>query len=233
MDRTEFLGQTRLFGGVSARDREAVAKIAIAQEYEKGAVLFWEGDPGIGFFVVVSGRVKVFKESLSGKEQILQIFGASQHFAEVPAFDGECFPASAAALEDSTVLFFSRTALLGLMRENPAIAINMLAVFAGHLRRFARVIEDLSLKDVPQRLAAYLVELSQSSPESLPFVELEISKKELAAFLGTIPETLSRVFAKLSHCGAIEIEGSQIRVLDEDLLRSFAGDTQAPPGGRG
>jgi len=214
----DFLANTQLWRGLPDEQLDAIATIAIAKSYHKGEVIFVEGEDGSGFFVVKSGRVKVFKLSAEGKEQILEFFGAGEHFAEVPAFDGKCFPASATALEKTELLFFGRDAFLELLEQQPKIAINMLAVFARHLRRFARLIEDLSLKEVPGRLAAYLLYLSARS-EHPNHVELDITKTQLASLLGTIPETLSRVFSKLSQEGLISIQGSRIRLLNPEGLR--------------
>jgi len=214
----DFLANTQLWRGLPDEQLDAIATIAIAKSYRKGEVIFVEGEEGRGFFVVKSGRVKVFKLSAEGKEQILEFFGAGEHFAEVPAFDGKSFPASATALEKTELLFFGRDAFLELLERQPTIAINMLAVFARHLRRFARLIEDLSLKEVPGRLAAYLLYLNARS-EYPNHVELDITKTQLASLLGTIPETLSRVFAKLSQEGLISIQGSRIRLLNPEGLR--------------
>jgi len=214
----DFLANTKLWRGLPDEQLDAIATIAIAKSYHKGEVIFVEGEDGSGFFVVKSGRVKVFKLSAEGKEQILEFFGAGEHFAEVPAFDGQSFPASATALEKTELLFFERDAFLDLLEQQPTIAINMLAVFARHLRRFARLIEDLSLKEVPGRLAAYLLYLSAQS-EHPNHVELDITKTQLASLLGTIPETLSRVFAKLSQEGLISIQGSRIHLLNPGELR--------------
>lgn len=214
----DFLANTQLWRGLPDEQLDAIATIAIAKSYHKGEVIFVEGEEGSGFFVVKSGRVKVFKLSAEGKEQILEFFGAGEHFAEVPAFDGECFPASATAIEKTELLFFERTTFLALLAQQPKIAINMLAVFARHLRRFARLIEDLSLKEVPGRLAAYLLYLSERS-EHPNHVELDITKTQLASLLGTISETLSRVFAKLSQEGLISIQGSRIRLLNPEGLK--------------
>lgn len=217
----EFLSENLLFRGLPANQINALIDIARPQIYTKAEILFWEGDNEVGFFVVVKGRIKVFKNSPDGKEQILQIFGVSEHFAEVPAFDGQPFPASAAALEPSEVLFFPRTEFLKLLEEYPSLAVNILATFARHLRQFATLIENLSLKEVPGRLAAYLLYLSENT-DSGNEVELDITKSQLAAFLGTIPETLSRVFAKLVNEKIIEINSSKIKFLDRQRLSSLA-----------
>jgi CRP/FNR family transcriptional regulator, dissimilatory nitrate respiration regulator len=220
----EFLGNVRLWRGLADEQLEAIAEITILCTYVKNQLIFSEGEPGTGFFAVKSGRVKLFKVSAEGKEQILHLFGPEEHFAEVPAFDGDCFPASAIALEATELLFFPRTAFLNLLEQYPNIAINMLVIFARHLRRFAQIIEDLSFKEVPGRLAAYLLYLyGDSQILSGAVVELDMTKAQLAAFLGTIPETLSRVFAKLNQEGLMVIDGAKITLLDVKRLRMLAG----------
>ena len=213
-----------MFRGLPPEQLEAVAQIAIAQTYAKKETIFWEGEEGRGFFIIVSGRVKVFKLSADGKEQILHFFYTRDHFAEVPAFDGESFPASAAALEKTEVLFFPRETFLKLLENNPSLAINLLSIFARYLRKFAKLIDDLSLKEVPGRLAVYLLELS-ASKDSASEVKLTMTKGQLAARLGTIPETLSRVFAKMSQDGLISINGSSIELLNRKGLTLLAGES--------
>jgi CRP/FNR family transcriptional regulator, dissimilatory nitrate respiration regulator len=222
VDLQEFLGNSQMFFALATDELEALLNITEQQTYQKGETIFWEGDAGTGFFLVISGKVKVFKVSPEGKEQILQVFGAHEHFAEVPAFDGQSFPASAAALERTELLFFPRTAFLELLKVHPSLAVNLLKVFARHLRRFAKVIEDLSLREVPGRLAAYLLYLSDRTGNQND-VELDLTKGQLAALLGTIPETLSRVFAKLSNEKIISLDGSTVKLLDLQRLKVLAG----------
>ena len=218
---TSFLNQTMMFQDLSDEQLAEIARIAIAQSYNKGDVIFHQGDEGIGFFVVKSGRVKVFKVSGDGKEQILHIFSRGDHFAEVPAFDGNCFPASAAAIEKSEVLFFPRQAFLQLLENQPKLAINMLKSFARHLRLFSHLVDNLALREVPARLASYLLSLSERFDDAQT-VELDLPKGQLAAKLGTIPETLSRVFSKLSREGAIAVDGSQVKLRDRNRLNDLA-----------
>ncbi len=218
----EFLSNIKLWRGLPSEQVDQLARIAIAQTYTKGEIIFQAGDEGSGFFIVVSGRVKVYKTSPEGKEQILHLFVAGDHFAEVPAFDGQNFPASAMALETSELLFFPRTSFLNLLQEQPSLAIKILGVFARHLRIMAQLVEDLSLKEVPGRVATYLLYLSDRNNKS-DTVELDMTKSQLAALLGTIPETLSRVFAKLSADKLIAIDGSKITLLDRKRLIGLAG----------
>ncbi len=214
-----------MFQGLPTEQLTELAQLAIAQPYAKGDILFHQGDEGNGFFVIKQGRVKVFKLSADGKEQILHIFATGDHFAEVPALDGDCFPASAAAMDSAEVLFFPRHSFLQLLQREPAIAINMLKSFARHLRRFSNLVDTLALREVPARLAAYLLSLSPQAHPTDPntaTVELDLPKGQLAARLGTIPETLSRVLAKLSRDGLIQVDGMVVQVLDWQRLQQIA-----------
>jgi len=179
-----------------------------------------EGDAGTGFYVVISGRVKIFKLSAEGKEQILHIFGPGEPFGEVPVFEGRHFPASAEAMAESQLFFFPRTSFVALIKKNPFLALNMLAILSRRLRRFTALIDDLSLKEVPGRLAAYLLYLSEQKRGSA-VLELTITKGQLASLLGTIPETLSRILGKMSAQGLIESAGPRIRLLDRQGLENL------------
>jgi CRP/FNR family transcriptional regulator len=220
-DLLDFLAETDIFYGLPSEQLAAIAQIARSQSYDKREALFLQGDEGNGFYIVQTGRVKVFQLSASGREQILHVFSAGDHFAEVPAFDGKAFPASAEALEPTTVLFFPRQLFLALLEQNPTLAINMLKSAARHLRRFSHLIDDLSLKEVPGRLAAHLLKLSEQADQA-DQVELNLSKRQLASLLGTIPETLSRVLYRLHTEGIIGVEGTRIQRVDRDALQDMA-----------
>jgi CRP/FNR family transcriptional regulator len=163
----------------------------------------------------------VFKASADGKEKILHIFGAGEPFGEVAVFTGKPYPANAEALSKSRLLFFPKTSFVDLITRNPSLSLNMMAVLSMRLRQFAAQIEDLSLKEVPGRLAAYLLYLSDEQ-ESNEGISLSISKGQLASLLGTIPETLSRVLAKLAVQNIIEVKGRDIILLDRKELESLA-----------
>ncbi len=201
-----------LFEGLPHEQVEDLAMIVTDQVFRKGESIFSEGEEGNGFYVVITGRVKIFKLSSEGKEQILHFFGPGEPFGEVPVFAGQQFPANAEALEQSRVFFFPRKSFVDLIKKNPSLALNMLAVLSKRLRRFAALVDDLSLKEVPGRLAAYLLYLSDQN-KGVKDLELNITKAQLASLLGTIPETLSRILAKLGSQGLIETDGRRIKIL--------------------
>jgi CRP-like cAMP-binding protein len=210
-----------LFNGLPEDQIVAIKKIAVKKQINKGEIIVSEGDEGEGFFVIVEGRVKVFKVSTEGKEQILHIFGSGQPFGEVPVFTGQRFPANAQAIDKTRVLFFPRASIVNLISANPSLALNMLAIMSIKLRQFAVQIENLSLKEMPARLASYLISLAGEQNKD-EVVTLQISKGQLASILGTIPETLSRVFAKLSGQNLINVDGKKITLLDRRGLEDLA-----------
>ena len=210
-----------LFNGLPEDQMVAIRKIALEKEFNKGEIIFSEGDEGNGFFVIAEGRVKVFKLSTEGKEQILHIFGPGQPFGEAPVFAGQKFPANAQAIEKTRVLFFLRVSIVNLISANPSLALNMLAVMSIKLRQFAVQIENLSLKEMPARLASYLLRHADEQNQG-DVVVLKISKGQLASTLGTIPETLSRMFAKLSGKNLIRVDGKTITLLDRHGLEDLA-----------
>lgn len=221
MKITDHLAKIGLFEGLPDRQISEVAAIATDQKFEKGETLFSEGGRATGFYVIISGKIKIYKLSIEGKEQILHIFGQGEFFGEVPVFAGGNYPAHAEALEGSRVLFFPRNGFIGLISREPSLALNMLALLCQRLRRFTHLIEDLSLKEVPGRLAAYLLYLSDRNRGILA-LELDITKGQLASLLGTIPETLSRILNKMSQQEFIWVEGRKIKLLNREALESLA-----------
>ncbi len=214
----QIIADSILFSGLSRKELEKVEAITVLKTMNRSESIFFEGDIADGFYMVAEGRVKIFKMSLEGKEQILHIFGPGEPFGEVPVFHGQPFPANALALVKSQLLFFPRKEFVELVTANPSLALNMLAMLSLRLRRFANQIENLSLKEVPGRLASYLVYLTEEQG-SLVRVTLDIPKGQLASLLGTIPETLSRIFAKMTEEGLIRVEGRTIYIDDlEGLL---------------
>ena len=205
----EIIADTPLFNGLPEDQLRQIAQIAINRYYEKGTAIFLEGEECVGFFVIVQGSVKVFKLSADGKEAILHIFGPGEPFGEVPVFTGTPFPANAEVIAKAHLLFFPRKSFVDLISKNPSLALNMLAILSKRLRHFTIQIESLSLKEVSGRLASYLITLSNEQSED-GFVTLNISKGQLASLLWTIPETLSRIFAKMTAQNLIDVAGRKI-----------------------
>ena len=218
MEKTlQIISHSPLFTGLPGDQHEKISAISVYRSFPKGGLIFSEGDDAAGFFIVASGTVKVFKSSVDGKEQILHILGAGEPFGEVPVFSGGSFPANAQAISPVRTIFIKRESFIDLITKNPSLAMNMLGVLSLRLRQFTVQVENLSLKEVPERLAGYLIYLSEKQGDSRR-IQLDMSKGQLASLLGATPETLSRIFLKMSQQGVIRVNGSAIEILEPEKL---------------
>lgn len=212
----------QLFSAIDDASAEAIASASHLTRLDRGQIIFSENEPAAAFYIVNRGKVKLFKLSGEGKEQILMIARPGDTFAEAALFAGGRYPASAQALEDSEVLTVHRDQFVALLSKDPNLALNLIARLSQLLRKLTLLVEGLSLSDVTARLARRLVQQIKDQDQAAPEVTLSEKKVVVAAELGTIPETLSRSLAKLTKEGVIEVEGSQIKVLDPNKLREIA-----------
>ena len=212
------------FEGLPEEKYAKLAEIAVEKTFEKGETLFLADRPAEGFFSTVSGRVKVFRVSPQGKEQILNVFGPGQAVGEVPVFQGSTFPAQCEAIEHCEALFFPRDQFRTMLSKDPDMALKMMGMLSQRLRILVNKIDDLSLKETPSRVAAYLLLLC-SSQDSNTF-KLDLPKGQIALYLGTIQETLSRIFKRFTEDGIILISGKKITILDKSALQNIADQRQ-------
>ena len=219
MNYRQILKNVPLFAGLSESDLDDLMAIVRINEHPRGELLFSDGEKAAGFFIVLDGKVKVYKLSPEGKERILHVIQPGGTFAEAAIFGEGLYPAYAEPLQASKLLFLPKDAFLALLRENSRISINMIAGLSKFLRQFANQIEDLTFKDVPSRLARYLMDLSRGTKQT---VVLPISKSQLASNLGTVSETLSRTLRKLSEDDLISVSGKTVEIIDFDRLEELA-----------
>jgi CRP/FNR family transcriptional regulator len=219
MSVSALLKHTPLFAGLSEPDIEALQGICSVSKCPRGELLFSDGERAEGFYVVLDGKVKVYKLSAEGKERILHIVHPGGTFAEAAIFGNGLYPAYAEPLIPSMLLYIPRDGFLQLLATNGRIAINMIAGLSRFLRQFAQQIEELTFKDVPSRLARYLLDLSRGRQMT---VELPISKSQLASNLGTVSETFSRTLRKLSDDDLIRVSGKWVEILDVERLEELA-----------
>ncbi len=216
------LRKTPLFASLTPKEMEALAARVSHRRFERGALLFSEGDACAGLFLVASGKIRIFKLSAEGREQVLAVEEPGSSFAELPVFDGGNYPASASALEDAEVLFISRRDFQNFCREHPDVALKVIAVVGARLRRLVGIIEDLSFTTVRQRLIALILQLARSSGTPSKdgiLVELTKTHQDLAAELGTVRELVSRNLSRLQAEGFLEVEGRKIVVKDIESLK--------------
>ena len=202
MDLRKFLSGIFLFNSFSEKELNLLESSASWKKVSKGEQIFSEGLDASAFFIVVSGKVKIFKVSPDGKEHTLHIHCPGDLVAEAAIFDSMVYPASCIALEDTTLVRIPREGFFNLLKKYPELALKMMSSYSKRLRQFVLKIEELSLKDIKSRLAGYLLENS-AIENGKTVCRLTYSKKELSSLLGTIPETLSRSFAFLKQKGLI------------------------------
>jgi CRP/FNR family transcriptional regulator len=212
-----------MFSGVTDDDLAYLAEVVKVKNCNRGDILFSEGDIASGFYVLADGKVKVYKLSADGKERILHIVHSGSSFAEAAIFGDGHYPAYAEPLQPSRLLFFPKKDFLDLLHSKSGIAINMIGGLSRFLRQFASQVEQLTFQDVPARLARYILDLAG---DDVFAVTLPIPKGQLASNLGTVSETLSRTFRKLSDEGLVTVQGKEITILDRESLEDLSESTK-------
>jgi CRP/FNR family transcriptional regulator, dissimilatory nitrate respiration regulator len=223
------LRSCQLFAGISIPELDAIASITAVKSVPKGSYLFHEGDPSLGFYIVQTGAINVHRVSATGKEQVIHVFRAGESFAEATLATDKGYPGDARAVETSQVLLVQKAGFLALLKRQPELALRMLGSMSIHLRVLVSQLEDLTLKDVETRLANWLVKRCPDPASQKPAnIELSMTKRVLAAELGTVSETFSRTLAKFRQQKLIAVKGKTITVLNPsklaDLLRRHLGE---------
>lgn len=213
-----------LFSGLSENEIRALSARAVRKLYSPGERVFSQDEPCLGFYVVSSGRIRIFKVSSGGREQVLTVEGPGSSVAELPVFDGGPYPASASALEETEMVFISRKDFHAFCREHSEVALKLLAVVGARLRRLVGIIEELSFKTVRHRLIALLLRMAKESGEQTPAgvqFSLPASHEELAHQIGTVRELVSRNLTRLQTEGLIEFEGRLVTIKDMARLTNL------------
>ncbi len=213
------LRSCQLFTGLSPEDMQSIAEFSVLKSLAKNDYLFHEGETARGFYVVQKGAINVHRVNATGKEQVIHIFRAGESFAEAALATEKGYPADARAVETSQVVLVQKDDFLDLLRRRPDLALRMLASMSGHLRVLVGQLEDLTLKDVETRLANWLVKrCSDRASEKSVRIPIGVTKRVLAAELGTVSETFSRTLAKFRDQKLIKVEGKTITVLSPRRL---------------
>ena len=166
MERIELLKKSLLFSGMNDADLAELATITVRRKYKKGESLFGEGDEATGFYLLVSGSIKLCRVAHDGREKVLHFVQPRETFAEAAFFGDGKYPAEARAMETGEVLYLPKAGFLELMSRNPGFALNLVVSLSLMLRRFARQIEELSFADVTSRLASFLIRRSDEKSTS-------------------------------------------------------------------
>ena len=226
MELAGVLERTALLSTLTPAEIQLLAARTVRRRFGAGELLFSEGEPCHGLHIIAEGRVRIFKTSLGGREQVLAMNVPGESVAELPVFDGGAYPASAVAVEGAEIAFISRADFQGFCMDHPEVAMKMLAVVGGRLRRLVAIIEELSFTTIRQRLISVLLRLAEteglSTERGVEFL-LPGSHQELASQLGTVRELISRNLMRLQAEGLLEVDARQIVVRDVKGLAGLLG----------
>jgi CRP/FNR family transcriptional regulator, cyclic AMP receptor protein len=216
-DLIDVLKKTPLLAALAEAELCSLASRASCRRCGRNELLFSEGEPCKGLYIVATGLVRIFKVSPSGREHVLSLDGPGASLAELPVFDGGAYPASAAATKDSEVIFISRSDFRSLCLERPEVAFKLLEVVGGRLRRLVGIIEELSFTTVRQRLIRYLLRQAKTAGKQTgPACTFAIhdNYQAIASEIGTVRDLVSRTLARLQVQGLLIVEGREITIPD-------------------
>jgi CRP/FNR family transcriptional regulator len=222
------LANAPLFSSLSQPELQLLVRRTVRKLFSAGEQIFSEGEPCKGLNIISQGKVRIFKTSVNGREQVLAIELPGSSIAEIPIFDGGPYPASAVAIESTEIAFVSRHDFQAYCLEHPEVALKVLAVVGARLRRLVGIIEELSFTTIRQRLVSTLIRLAQSGKKTSRGVEFVLpgSHQELANQLGTVRELISRNLARLQAEGLLEVDARHIVVRD---LKGLTGILDVAP----
>ncbi len=222
------LSRTAIFSGLTENELKFLAQRAVLRRFSPGELVFSEGEPCSGMYVVESGHVRIYKSSASGREQVLNIEGPGSSVAELPVFDGGNYPASVSAVEEAALLFVSKQDFQALCLAHPQVALKVLRVVGARLRKLVGIIEELSFTTVRHRLASFLVRLAQHGKRAEHGIEVTLpsSNQELAAQIGTVRELVSRNLSRLQAEGLIRMDGRSVFIPDLQALETILVDAE-------
>jgi CRP/FNR family cyclic AMP-dependent transcriptional regulator len=220
-DYGRILAQVPIFSGLAESELSFLVQRAVARHYAPGEMVFAEGDPCAGLYVVERGHIRIFKSSSDGREQVLSIDGPGNSVAELPVFDGGTYPASGSAVDDATFLFISKQDFRALCLAYPEVALKVLGVVGGRLRRLVGIIEELSFTTVRHRLASFLLNLAErEGKRTAEGVEITLpaSHQEVASQIGTVRELVSRNLSRFQTEGLLKMQGRSVLIHDLKAL---------------
>jgi CRP/FNR family transcriptional regulator len=226
-NKVNALRGTALFGELEMTELRALAERAVERRLARDEVLFMAGDEARGLFVIVEGSLRAFREGIDGREQVIHVERAGATIAEVPVFDDRPYPSTVAAEEETLVLFIDKRDVRRLCLDHPQIALAAAKLLAGRLRRCAELVETLSLREVDERLARWLLaeaRLRGERTESGIQFHLALTHPQIASRIGTVREVVTRAFARLQQNGLIRVEGRAVTIADEKALAVYAGE---------
>lgn len=220
-NRLDFLKSFILFSEMKDEELKEIDKLLESRVYPDGATIFFQGDSGDKVYFLREGKIKVLKSSIEGDEQILEIIQPGGVFGEVVLFGIDNYPATTRALGEVKVDYLSRSKFREYFNNNPEIGWGMLKVMARKLARSQHRIENLGLRGTKGRVATLIIDMLYDFGDRKNNIELNFNRQELANFIGTSRETVSRTLSEFRNEGLIKINGNKIKILDLEGLKEW------------
>jgi CRP/FNR family transcriptional regulator len=200
----------------------ALAAGAVAKTHAARTRVAAQGEAVNGFYLVLTGKVKLFRLAPDGKEQTLYVFGPGEPFCLGSLFGEGGFPAHAETLTRSRLVFFPERTLMDMARRDPTILLHFLRVVSGRLAQTMELVESLSLRGLPGRIAGFLLHAREEERDGRRLVALGISQRELAKIVGATPEAVSRTLGRMARQGLVRVTGREIEIRDREGLAAVA-----------
>jgi CRP/FNR family transcriptional regulator, cyclic AMP receptor protein len=222
-DYSQTLAKVAIFSDLTGAELGFLTPRVVPRQHAPGELIFAEGEPCAGLFVVERGHVRIFKSSPGGREQVLSIDGPGSSVAELPVFDGGPYPASGSAVDEATVLLVRKQDFQALCLAHPQVALKVLRVVGSRLRRLVGIIEELSFTTVRRRLGSFLLRLAQRDGQRTAAgveITLPASNQELASQIGTVRELVSRNLSRFQQEGLLTVDGRSVVIRDLPALEA-------------
>ncbi len=220
----EYLKKIPFFTGFTDDELELVSAVMVEKKYDRNALLFLEGDRGEALFVIRKGRVKISKSTADGREQILHMLRDGDIFAEVILFDQGPYPATAEAVDDTSVWLLRCDDMEKLLQTHPLLGVKLLRIMSKRLRQAQLLIRDLALHDAYGRLAGLLLRFirreGKQAKEGI-ILDLELTRQDIASMIGTSRETVARILSRFQKDGILVLDRQRITILDAEKLRDW------------
>jgi CRP-like cAMP-binding protein len=225
-DRIAVLKKTQLFGVLDEPELRALAEHSVERRLSRDEILFVAGENAKGLFVIAQGALRAFREGIDGGEQVIHVEREGATIAELPVFDDKPYPSTVAAEEETVVLYLDKNEIKSLSLKYPQIAMAALKMLAGRLRKCAELVEELSLREVDQRLAQWLLAEARARGRRTATgteITLVLTNQQIAARIGSVREVVSRALSRLQQNGLILVDGRRITICDEQAMDVFTG----------
>jgi CRP/FNR family transcriptional regulator len=229
LENLQILSKHPTFSSLTPAELKALCRYLLEEHFKKGDTVFWEGDAPQWLCLVKKGKVKILKHTAAGRDILLEVVPAGEIFGAVAVLDEKPYPATAAAMEPSTVLKLRRCDLVPLTAKNPNLVRELSIALGQRLRQAHNLARSLAAESVESRIAGLLIRLAEQRGLQAPdkksvTIDVPLSRRDIADMAGTTIETAIRILSRFTKEGWIHTEGKRITLKDKKALLKAAGE---------